>query len=314
MCKLSNERFSKAEFAAWIGIIGNILLAIVKGVIGLFSNSKALIADAVHSASDVVGSIAVLVGLKVAQVPPDKDHPYGHGKAENISAIIVAVILFFVGAEVAFSSAKSLFTPIEAPEVMAIYAVVLSIVVKESMFQYKYRLGKRINSQAIIANAWEHRSDVFSSIAALVGIVGAIIGGKYNIGWLLYLDPIAGAFVSLLIMKMAIKIGQESIHNTLDHVLHEEEARELILEAEKVNGVLHIDDFFAREHGHYLIVDIKVGVNPKISVEQGHQVGKEVKKRLIEKFPNIQDVFIHVNPYYSKYPYNKSSNGPKLIQ
>lgn len=303
-----DQRFKKAQFAAWVGIIGNLLLALIKGILGYLSNSKALIADAAHSASDVAGSLAVLVGIKIAQVPPDKDHPYGHGKAESISAIVVAVILFFVGLEIAYSSIKSIFTDLEAPGNLAIVGVSLSIVIKEGMFQYKYRLGKKINSQAIIANAWEHRSDVYSSIAALIGIVGAIIGGKLNIDWLLYLDPVAGAIVSIFIIKMAIKIGKESIHASLDHVLHYEDAKEYITEVEKVNGVLRVDDFFAREHGHYLIVDIKISVNPKITVEQGHEIGKEVKNVLINKFSNIKDVFVHVNPYLPKYPYSDSQN------
>jgi len=311
---MKEERFKKAEFAAWVGIIGNLLLAFIKGVIGYIANSKALIADAVHSASDVVGSFAVLIGVRAAQKPPDKDHPYGHGKAENISAIIVAVLLFLVGAEVGYTSIKSLFMELEAPGVIAIYGALISIVVKESMFQYKYRLGKKINSQAIIANAWEHRSDVYSSIAALVGIGGAVLGGKFGINWLVYLDPVAGALVSLLIMKMAYTIGKETIHNTLDRVLQEEEAKEHIAEIEKVIGVLHVDEFYAREHGHYLIIDVKIGVNPEITVEKGHKIGKEVKQVLIENFPNVKDVFVHVNPYQAIYPYNDHSNSPNLIQ
>lgn len=310
---MANDRFKKAEFAAWLGIAGNILLAVIKGIVGMAANSKALLADAAHSFSDVIGSFAVLVGLRMAQIPPDKDHPYGHGKAENISVIVVAVILFFVGIETAFSSVKGFFITLSAPGKLAIYAAILSIVVKESMFQYKYRLGKKINSQAIIANAWEHRSDVFSSLAALIGISSAVLGGHYNISWLLYFDPLAGIIVSLLIMKMAFDIGKEGIHITMDHVLHDNETKTLTGEAEKINGVLHIDDFHAREHGHYLIVDIKIGVNPNITVEEGHKIGKEVKKRLIKKFPNINDVFVHINPYYTEYPYNSSDEKP-LIQ
>lgn len=310
---MTEERFKKAEFAAWMGIIGNVFLALVKGIIGIIANSKALLADAVHSASDVVGSFAVLVGLKMAKMPPDEDHPYGHGKAENIAAIIVAVILFMVGAEVGYSSIKALFEEVVAPGQIAIYAAIISIVVKEGLFQYKYRLGKKINSQAIIANAWEHRSDVYSSIAALAGIGGAVLGGKYAIHWLLYLDPIAGALVSILILRMAYSLAKESIHNTLDHVLHDEDTKELRLEVEKVSGVLSVDDFNAREHGHYLIVDIKIGVNPNFTVEQGHKIGKEVKKTLMEKFSNVNNVFVHINPYNPSYPY-KNIDKNNLLQ
>lgn len=295
---MKEERFKKAEFASWLGIVGNIMLAIVKGILGMLSDSRALIADAMHSASDVAGSIAVLIGVRAAQKPPDKDHPYGHGKAENISAIIVAVLLFLVGIEVGYSSIETLFNKnLEAPGSIAIYGALLSIIVKEGMFQYKYRLGKKINSPAVIANAWEHRSDVYSSLAVLFGIAGALLGDYLDIQWLVYLDPVAGIFVALLIIKMAIEIGKETIHNTLDRVLQEDEAKELREEVEKVEGVLQIDEFFAREHGYYLIVDLKIGVNPTITVENGHLIGKNVKRRLMEKFPNVNDVFVHINPY-----------------
>jgi cation diffusion facilitator family transporter len=289
-------RFKKAEFAAWVGIVGNVVLAVIKAIIGTTSNSKALIADAVHSASDVGGSFAVLLGLRAAKLPPDRDHPYGHGKAESISAIIVSVILFIVGIEIGYSSIESFFNPIEAPGFLAIYAVIFSIIVKEIMFQYKYRLGKKINSDALITNAYEHRTDVFSSIAALIGIGTAILGGKLNIGWLEYADPFAGVVVSIIVLKIAVHLGLGSIHNTLDHVMHDQETKDMRREVETVPGVLNLDEFFAREHGHYVIVDTKIAVDPKLTVEEGHSIGKEVKKRLL-KHPNVQDVLVHINPY-----------------
>lgn len=293
---MSDDRFKQAEFATIIGIVGNVVLAIVKGVIGMMANSKALIADAVHSASDVVGSLAVFVGLRVAKEPPDDDHPYGHGKAESIAAIIVAVLLFLVGLEIGKSSIESFFEEIHPPKTMAIFAVVLSIVVKEAMFRYKYNVGKRIKSDAVIINAYEHRSDVFSSFAALIGIIGAIIGGYLQIDWLIFLDPVAGIFVSLLVLKMAWKLGGDAIHNTLDHVLHDEDTvplRETVLNEPEVK---RIDELHAREHGHYVIVDLKISVDPDMTVEEGHRVGKRVKKRLMEH-ENVRNVFVHINPY-----------------
>ncbi|WP_261129637.1 cation diffusion facilitator family transporter [Bacillus sp. Marseille-Q3570] len=292
----NEERFKQGEFAAWVGIIGNLVLAIIKGVVGFISNSRALIADAVHSASDVAGSFAVLLGLRAAKLPPDRDHPYGHGKAESIAAIIVAVLLFIVGLEIGYSSVESFFHPIEAPKIWAVYAVVFSIIAKELMFQYKYRLGKRIKSDAVITNAYEHRSDVYSSIAALIGIGAAVLGGKLGIDWLEYADPIAGLVVSLLVLRIAWKLGAESIHNTMDHVLHEEDTVEMKEIVESVEGVMNLDEFFAREHGYYVIIDIKIAVDPKISVQHGHDIGKEVKRRLIEQ-SMVRDVFVHINPY-----------------
>ncbi len=296
MIEEKDERFKKVQFAAWVGIVGNIALALIKGIVGWLAGSRALVADAVHSASDVVGSVAVLIGIRAAKLPPDKDHPYGHGKAESIAAIIVAVLLFIVGFEIALSAVKSFNEPIEVPGVIAIYAVIFSIVVKELMFRYKYHLGKKYRSEALVTDAWHHRSDVFSSFAALLGIGASIIGGYIGIPWLVYADPLAGLFVSILILKMAWSLGKQSIHNALDHVLHDEDTEEMRKTALEVEGVLSIDEFLAREHGHYVIIDIKIGVDPHITVEQGHAIGKKVKAQLI-KLDHVQDVRIHINPF-----------------
>lgn len=300
----AEERFAKTQFAAWIGIVGNAILAVMKGIVGYMVQSKALVADAAHSASDVAGSVAVLIGLRAAQIPPDQDHPYGHGKAESVAAIVVSILLFVVGIEIVLSSTRSLFEPMHAPGILAAVAAFVSILAKEAMFRYKYRLGKKYRSDAVIANAYEHRSDVFSSAAALVGIAGAVIGGRWDIGFLLYFDPLAGIVVSLLVLRMAYLIARKSIHNTLDHVLHDEDSQGLVNAVKQVNGVLRVDEFLAREHGHYVIVDTKIGVDPEMTVEEGHAIAKEVKRTLTGRFSYVHDAFVHVNPYEATYPYN----------
>jgi cation diffusion facilitator family transporter len=291
------ERFRQAEFAAIVGIIGNVALAVVKGVAGVLGNSKALLADAVHSASDVAGSLAVWIGLRAAKRPPDEDHPYGHGKAESIAAIIVAVLLFIIGIEIGRSAVLAFFQPLRPPEIIAVYVLVLSILVKEAMFRYKYRLGKKLNSNAIIVNAYEHRSDVFSSIAALIGVGAAIIGGRWKIDWLLYADPVAGLFVSVLVLKMAWDLGKESIHTAIDHVLHEEETEYLRKAVLSFPDVKQIHELHAREHGHYVIVDLKIAVDPFITIEEGHRIGKKVKEKLLT-LPRVENVMVHINPYH----------------
>ncbi|MCM3599455.1 cation diffusion facilitator family transporter [Robertmurraya korlensis] len=292
----NQERFKKAEFVAIIGIIGNLILAVLKWVIGVYANSRALVADAVNSASDVAGSLAVFIGLRAAKQPPDEDHPYGHGKAESIAAIIVAVLLVLVGFEIGKSSFQAFFQPIEAPKLIALVAVIVSIVIKETMFRYTFSMGKKLNSDALIVTAYDHRSDVYSSLAALVGIGCAILGEKLAIGWLVYADPVAGLFVSILILKLAWKLGSESIHNALDHVLHEEDTIELRKIVESIPEVKKIDELHAREHGHYVIIDLKISVDPLITVEEGHRVGKKVKQKLMEE-RHVENVFVHINPY-----------------
>ncbi|MDB5053422.1 MAG: cation transporter [Bacilli bacterium] len=304
---MSEQRFKQAEFAAWLGIIGNIFLAIMKGVVGWLSNSKALIADAVHSASDVAGSLAVLIGLRTAKLPPDEDHPYGHGKAESIAAIIVSVLLLVVGVEIGISAVKTVIHGVSSPpKGFAIIAIVASIVIKEAMFRYKYKLGKKLSSQALIANAWEHRSDVYSSLAALAGVLGALIGKYYSVEQLYILDPLASLFVAVLVLNMGYRLVMESIHNTMDHVMHAEDAAELINTVQKIKGVITVDDLRAREHGHYVIVDVKISVNPKISVLEGHDIARLVKQQLMKRFIHVSDVFIHVNPYDPGYPYKNN--------
>lgn len=308
---MTQQRFAKAEFAAWLGIFGNLALAVMKGVVGLFSGSQALIADAANSASDVAGSFAVLIGLRAAKRPPDKDHPYGHGKAESIAAIIVSVLLLIVGFEIARNAVVTVFFaegPIPAPEWYAILALVAAIVVKELLFRYKFRLGTQLKSQALIATAWDHRSDVMASGAALLGVAASVLGSMYGIGWLSFADPIAGLLVACLVLRMGYKLIMESIHNTMDHVLHAEDAEELIEAAQGVKGVITVDDLRAREHGHYVIVDAKISVNPRITVLEGHDIAKAVKLELMNKFSHVSDVFVHVNPYDPGFPYRTAGD------
>jgi cation diffusion facilitator family transporter len=318
---MTEQRFAKAEFAAWLGIFGNLALAIMKGVVGFFSGSKALIADAANSASDVAGSFAVLIGLRAAKRPPDKDHPYGHGKAESIAAIVVSVLLLLVGFEVARAAVVAIFFSngdIAPPESYALWALVAAILVKEILFQYKIRLGKQLNSQALIATAWDHRTDVMASSAALLGVLGALAGEWLNMPWLYFADPIAGLLVAGLVLRMGYKLIMESIHSTLDHVLHAEDAEELVSTAQNVKGVITVDVLRAREHGHYVIVDAKISVNPRITVLEGHDIAKAVKHELMNKFSHVSDVFVHVNPYDPGFPYksvgdNAQDETPSLL-
>lgn len=292
------DRFKKAAFATWLGIIANAVLAVMKGITGWLSGSRALIADAAHSASDVVGSIAVLAGLKTAQKPPDKDHPYGHGKAENIATIIVAILLVVVGIEIAISSAGAFFGGVSrAPGIMALVVIIFSLIVKECLYHYKYRLAKKINSSALMAEAWHHRSDSISSMAALVGIGGAMAGQASGLPILIYLDPLAGIVVSLLVIRVGIMLAKESSQIMLEQVLSDEETKPMAEAAQNVDGVIRVDQLLARTHGHYMIVDIKVSVDPSITVEEGHTISKQVKKCLTKEFRSIQNVFVHINPF-----------------
>lgn len=306
---MKEHRFEQAERAAWSGIAGNLGLAVMKGIVGFLSGSKALIADAANSAADVAGSVAVLIGIRTAKRPPDEDHPYGHGKAEPIAAIVVSVLMLLVGLEIGINAVKSLYGGVkEAPEWYALLAVAAAIIVKEILFQYNYRVGQKINSQALIANAWDHRTDVFSSVAVLVGVAGALAGEKFNLPYLLYSDSVASLLVAILILRTGYKLITDSIHSTMDHVLHQEDSAELKETVERMPGVIAVNELRAREHGHYVIVDIKISVNPRITVSEGHEIGKRVKHQLMKRFSHVTDVFVHVNPYDPGYPYKGNSS------
>lgn len=295
---MENNRFKQAETATWIGIIANGMLAIMKGIIGWIAGSRALIADAAHSASDVAGSFAVLAGLKTAKKPPDKDHPYGHGKAENIATIVVAILLIVVGLEIALSSLKLFFeeAPV-APKGIALLAILISILVKEVLFQYKYRLAKKINSQALLAEAWHHRSDVLSSVAAFIGVFGAMLGQQYQIPVLLYFDPLAGLIVAVIVIKIGFSLAKQSSSVMMEQVLEQEEIQPFYETVAMIEGVKNIDEILARTHGHYVVVDIKVAVDANLSVAEGHMISKQVKEKLLTDHDKIKKVFVHINPY-----------------
>jgi len=294
------KEYSKPVITAtWIGIIVNILLTIIKGIGGVVSGSRALLADALHSASDIVGSIVVLLAVKIANKPPDEEHPYGHGKAENIASIIVALLLIVVGIEISISSIKVFFGKIpEAPGKIAIIILMISIIIKEFLFQYKIWLGKKYRSTALISEAWHHRSDSLSSIAALIGVSLAVIGEYLKISYLVYGDAIAGVIVSIIVIKVGYQLARDSANVVLEKVLSDEEIEVYKKTVLSIDGVIQIDQLLARTHGHYVVIDIKLSVDSTISVDEGHDIAVEVKTILLKQHSEIEDVLVHINPYH----------------
>jgi len=276
----------------------NVLLTIVKAVVGILSSSEALIADAVHSGADVVGSIAVIIGLRIAKKPADADHPYGHGKAELIAASLVGGFLFAAALDVGYSSIRSLFAPQTAPGVSAAYTALGAIVIKEILFHLNFRIGRKIHRQSLVASAYDSRSDVYSSLAALLGILLSIAGKRFDVPFLLYMDGVAGAVVALLVLKIALRVTKEALQPLMDRVILEPTNlapyREVIVH---VPGVEHIDELRVRDHGSYVIVDVEISVHAQMTVLQGHEVAATVRRAMRTAFPRVQDVFVHVNPY-----------------
>ena len=295
---MSNQA-KQAMFATTLGVIGNIVLTIIKLWGGIVGNSRALIADAVHSASDVISSFVVLFGVRASNKPPDDDHPYGHGKYESVAALIVAILLIVIGIEILVSSVQLIFAneAPQVPKVIALVIIVISIVVKEGLYQYKIRLGKKIKSDALIADAWHHRSDSISSIVALVGVGIAMIGGQFGIPYLHFFDVIAGALIAAIIMYVGYGLAKDSVRLSAELILDKEESKKFYETVEVIDGVLQIDSLYARTHGSYLVIDMKIGVRKTLTVEEGHDIAEFVRSELMREYEEVSEVFVHVNPY-----------------
>ncbi|KXG77168.1 cation diffusion facilitator family transporter [Thermotalea metallivorans] len=286
----NNERLNLGKKASWIGIIGNIALTSVKAFIGYIAGSTAMIADALHSGTDIVGTAIVLQGLKISHQPPDEEHHYGHGKAESIVAKIIAILLFATAFGIGISALKTLRSPeLKAPSSIAIWPAVISIIFKEWMYRYTVSIGKKIDSRALIADAWHHRTDAFSSVAALIGITGAVLG--YPI-----LDPLAGIIVAVMIMKAAISIYWDAVHELMDSAPPKEIIEAIKKLTTEIEGIHDIQDIKARKTGNQIFVDMKICVDKLITVEEGHALAGKAKHAILKHIENIRDVLIHVNP------------------
>jgi cation diffusion facilitator family transporter len=274
-----------------LGLAANVGLAIFKLLAGIFGFSYALIADGIHSFSDCLATGGVYIGLRIGEKPADESHPYGHGNAETIAAFLIALVVLATGIFVGVSAVQLVaHEQFETPGTIALIAAAISIVAKEGMFRYTLKVGESNNSPAVIANAWDHRSDAYSSVAALAGILGARLGF-----W--YLDPIAGILVSALIIKMSITLLRPNIGILMDERPDTAILDKITATVRGVPGVRAIDSLKAHRRGPTFTIDIEIAVDDKLTVEQGHQVASEVKSRLLSGVQHTQDVMVHVNPY-----------------
>lgn len=290
------KRVSLGVRVTVIGMIGNVVLTAIKGFLGYLSGSSALVADAAHSLTDIVGSGVVLGGLKFASQPADEGHHYGHYKAESIVAKIVALILIFTGVGIGWSSFQTFFeADLVAPEISALWAVILSIVGKEAMYQYTANVGRKIKSSAVIADAWHHRTDSLSSVAALIGIGGAQLGFPR-------LDPLAGIVVGIMIIYSGAKIYLSAIHELMDKAPEQSVIDNIERVSLNVQGCKEVNDIKARWHGSKILVDLKICVNPMATVLEGHGIAAQVKKEIKTNIEDVADVLIHVNPCHKEGP------------
>ncbi len=280
--------------ATWWGIVGNFLLAALKFAVGYASQSASLIADGFHSLSDVISSFIVLVGIRIAQLPADEEHPYGHGKAEVIAAKMVSIILLGIGGWTMYEGLMAIRHHVahQPPSKLAVYAAIVSILVKEALYQYKIRIGESTGSQAIIADAWHHRSDAFSSIVALLAIAGSIIGGK---SWS-FLDDVGAVIIGVVIAWMGLTLFLKSAKELLDIVVIGAPVDNVRTCGEAIPEVKKIEKIFVRKAGLDLLVDVHVHVDGNLTVREGHRIGHQVRRCIMNGMPAVKSVLVHIEP------------------
>ena len=271
----------------WLGLFANLILAIAKGFIGTIAHSSALIADAGHSVSDLLSDSITLWAVHMSGVPKDKNHPYGHGKFETVGTFIVAIFLLLTGVGVAWHVLNKIDTQ-EVPGTAALWMAGIAICFKEALFHVTRMVGRRSGSRVLLANAWHHRSDAISSVAALVGIGGAQWG-------IPLMDPIAGVLVAGLIIKTGIDIGYESIRELTDETVEEEVISELGHILAEIDGVDHFHEMRARRMGPQLLVDLHIEVDSMMSISAAHQVAERVRLRILDELPAVNEVLVHVD-------------------
>lgn len=282
-----------ATHVSMVSIIGNLILSLFKFIAGIVANSGAMISDAVHSSSDVISSVIVIIGVRISAKESDREHPYGHERMECVASIILSVILAVTGLFIAWEAILKIssgnYNKLSVPGYLALIAAVVSIIAKEGMYQYTRVYAKRIDSLALMADAWHHRSDALSSIGALIGIGGAIIGFKF-------LEPVASIVICVFILKAAYDIFLDSIDKMVDHSCDEDTEKEIYDEIMKVEGVIRIDMLQTRIFGSKIYVDVEIAADGNKKLIETHQIAENVHNNLEERFPKIKHIMVHVNP------------------
>ncbi|MGN0650646.1 MAG: cation diffusion facilitator family transporter [Oscillospiraceae bacterium] len=276
-----------------VSIVGNVLLSLFKLLAGIFANSGAMVSDAVHSASDVISSIIVIIGVKLSARDSDDEHPYGHERMECVAAIVLAVILLITGLFIGSSALENIiagnYEELAVPGILALAAAIASIVVKEAMFHYTKYYAIKLDSGAVMADAWHHRSDALSSIGALIGIAGSRMG-------LPVLDSVASLVICLFIVKAAYDIFKDAIDKMVDHACDketEQSLRECVLAQD---GVLGVDMLTTRVFGNKIYADIEISADGSKTLRESHEVAEKVHDTIERNFPKVKHIMVHVNP------------------
>ncbi len=291
---LQEKQFEKeAMKVSTVSIVVNVLLSLFKLLAGVIAHSGAMISDAIHSASDVFSTIIVMVGIHLAGRKSDKEHPYGHERMECVAAIVLATVLAVTGLGIGWSAIQSIAKEstgvVVVPGVLALVAAVVSILTKEGMYWYTRFHAKKIDSSALMADAWHHRSDALSSVGALVGIAASRMG--YPL-----MDPLASLVICFFIEKAALDIFKDAIDKMVDKACDEQTEQAIRECASKQEGVVRVDMLKTRVFGNKIYVDIEIGADGNETLREAHAVAEEVHNRIENEFPKVKHIMVHVNP------------------
>lgn len=302
--------YREAMRAAGLGLVVNLGLGIVKLVGGLIGHSFALIADAVNSLGDVVTSVAVLFALQVAQQPADDEHPYGHTRAEAIAGSNLALLVIVSALLVGWEAVQRIAVPHGLPPVWTLWIAAANVLIKEALYRYKVSVGRRTKSSALIANAWDHRSDAFCSLAVLIGLGVVRWGEPAWIG----ADEVAALVVVTAIVWSGVKLFRSSASELMDSQADEQLVREIRQAAEAVPEVRAVEKLWVRKSGLEFFADIHIEVDARITVAEGHRIGHAVKDRLVNQFTSLRDVLVHLEPYPHTHEGTIGTSGMDLTQ
>ncbi len=286
----SKERIVRK--VTWVGLLVNLFLAAIKFIAGIYGKSQALVADAIHSLTDLTTDIAVIAGSHYWSRPPDENHPYGHRRLETLVTVFIGIVLIAAGVGIGWKAISTLQErQTAAPGWIAVLAALASIVCKESLYRWTAATGRRVKSPALAANAWHHRTDALSSLPVLIAVAGAIIFPSWS-----FLDRVGAVIVSIFILHASIKIIWPGISELVDVGAPKEtrkKIRDIALESE---GVLQVHDIRTRYISTSIQVDLHIVVEGSITVREGHDIADDVKARIIDTIPEVLDVIVHVDP------------------
>lgn len=285
------ERFNRADRVIKVGFWFNAFLMIMKLLAGHFGNSEAVFADGVESACDFVAILSTIIALSIGRKPYDEKHPYGHGKAESISAILVSLVIFTTGGWIFYNAVQTIIKgEFAEPKLMAVMAALVTIIIKEALCRFSLRVGGDLGSPAVLAIAKDHRKDAITSISTLAGVTGAFFG--FGI-----MDPLAAGLTAFFILHIGYQTFRDAAHDLMDGSAPPDFIEEVTRLAESVERVEHVHDIRGRRSGQYMVIDLKLEMDPSMTVKESHDIATSVKKLIFDGFPNVGDVMIHINPH-----------------